>query len=198
MINPTSTPQPVSTLMSTEDRVWLQRAAELRGPLARAAKRGMGNGMGYAVFGVLSLVFACLGWDIIGLILGAVLLGVGLYERAQSKRLLQADTAAPLRLACGELVLLGAIGLYGVLGLTVLPAESEVLTQQLRGTEGVGLDVLKLANSINTIWNTTVIAISLLYQGGMARYFLKRRSDMTRYLDEVPAWAREVVESMAK
>jgi hypothetical protein len=198
MINPASTPQPVSTPMSKEDRAWLPRAAELHRPLARAAKRGMANGMGYAVFGLLSLVFACIAWDIIGLILGAVLLGVGLYERAQSKRLLQADTAAPLHLACGELVLLGAIVLYGVLGLTVLPVASEALTQQLRGTEGLGLDVLKLANSINTIWNTTIIAISLLYQGGMARYFLNRRSDMTQYVDEVPAWAREVVESIAK
>ena len=154
--------------------------------------------MAYAVFGGLSLVFACLGWDMIGLALGAVLLGVGLYERAQSTRLLHADTAAPLRLAGGELVLLGAIALYGVLGLTVLPAASDVLKQQLGDTKGLGLDVQKLANSINTLWYTAAIAISLLYQGGMARYFLKRRSDMTRYLKEVPAWAREVVESMAK
>ena len=184
--------------MSTEDRAWLPRAAELHRPLARAAKLGMGNGMGYAVFGGLSLVFACLGLDIIGLILGAVLFGVGFYERAQSKRLLQADTAAPLRLAYGELVLLGAIALYGVLGLTVLPGASDVLQQQLGGTKGLGLDVQKIANSISTIWYTMAIAVSLLYQGAMARYFLKRRSDMTRYLEEVPAWARQVVESMAK
>jgi hypothetical protein len=198
VINPTSTPQFASTPMSTEDRAWLPRAAELQRPLARAAKLGMGNGMGYAVFGGFSLVFACLDWDIVGLILGAVLLGVGLYERAQSKRLLQADTAAPRRLACGELVLLGAITLYGVLGLTVLPAAGDVLQQQLGGTKGPGLDVQKIANFISTIWYTTAVAISLLYQGAMARYFLKRRSDMTRYLEEVPAWAREVVESMAK
>jgi hypothetical protein len=184
--------------MSTEDRAWLPRAAELHRPLARAARLGMGNGMGYAIFGGLSLVFACLDWDIIGLILGAVLIGVGLYERAQSKRLLQADTAAPLRLACGELVLLGAIALYGVLGLTVFPAASDTLQQQLGGTKGLGLDVQKIANSISTIWYTTAIAVSLLYQGAMARYFLKRRSEMTRYLEEVPVWAREVVESMAK
>jgi hypothetical protein len=73
-----------------------------------------------------------------------------------------------------------------------------VLTQQLGGTEGLGLDVMKLANSVNTIWNTTVIAISLLCQGGTARYFLNRRSDMTRHLDEAPAWAREVVQSIGK
>jgi hypothetical protein len=157
----------------------------------------MGNGMGYAVFGGLSLVFALWDWDMIGLILGAVLLGVGLYERAQSKRLLQADTAAPTRLARGELVLLGTIALYGALGLTVLPGPSDLL-QQLGGTQGLGLDVQKIVNSITTIWYTTVIVVSLLYQGGMSLYFRNRRSDVTRYLEEVPVWAREVVESMAK
>src|SRR6185295_15897763 len=129
--------------MSTEDRAWLPRAAELHRPLARTSRLAMGNGMGYAVFGGLSLAFALPGWDMIGLIVGAVLLGVGLYERAQSKRLLQADTAAPLRLACGELVLLGAIALYGVLGLTVLPNPSDLLLQQLGSTQGLGLDVQK-------------------------------------------------------
>ena len=158
----------------------------------------MGNGMGYAVCGGLSLAFALLGRDVIGLIISVVLLGVGLYERAQSRRLLQANAAAPLRLACGELVLLGAIALYGVLGLTVLPGPSDLLQQELGGTHGLGLDVQKIANSINTMWYTTVVAISLLYQGGMALYFRSRRSDVTRYLEEVPAWAREVVESMAK
>jgi hypothetical protein len=189
---------PQSASMSADDRIALQRAAELHGRLVRAAKRGVGNGNGYAVFGVLSVAFACIGWDIIGLILGAVLLAVGLYERAQSKRLLQADSAAPVRLAYGELVLLGAIAVYCVLGLTVLPAPGEALNEQLKGTQGLGLDVLKLADSINTIWYTTVIAVSLLYQGGMARYFLNRGSDLTQYLDEVPGWARKVVESMAK
>ena len=154
--------------------------------------------MGYAVFGGFSMVFALSGWDMIGLTLGAVLLGVGLYERAQSKRLLQADTAAPLRLACGELVLLGAIVLYGVLGLTVLPGPTDLLQKQLGDTRELGLDVQKIAASISTIWYTTAITISLLYQGGMALYFRSRRSHVTRYLEEVPAWAREAVESLVK
>jgi len=158
----------------------------------------MGNGMGYAVFGGLSLVFALPGWDVIGLILGAVLLGIGLYERAQSRRLLHADPAAPLRLPCGGLALFGAIPLYGVLGLTVLTGPSDLLQQQLGGTQGLGLDVQKLATSITTMWYTTLIAVSLLYQGGMALYFRGRRHDVTRYLEEVPAWAREVVESMGR
>lgn len=158
----------------------------------------MTNGMGYAVFGSLSLVFALLDWDITGLITGGILLGVGLHERTQSKRLLQADLAAPWNLARGELALLGAIMLYGLIGLTVIPEANDSLQQQLASVKGLGIDVQKMTNTVNTIWYATAIGIALIYQGIMARYFLNRRSDVTRYVAEVPAWAREVVESMAK
>ena len=79
----------------------------------------------------------------------------------------------------------------------MLSNPTDLLQQQLGGAKGLGLDVQKTVNSVSTIWYTTTIAISLLYQGGMALYFHRRRSDMTRYLVEVPVWAREVVESMA-
>jgi hypothetical protein len=92
--------------------------------------------------------------------------------------------------------LLGAIVLYGVLGLTVLPSAGDALKQQLHDTGALGLDVRRLADSVTKAWYATVIAITVLYQGGMARYFHKRGADVARYL-EVPAWAREVVESMA-
>jgi hypothetical protein len=36
------------------------------------------------------------------------------------------------------------------------------------------------------------------HQGGVALYFRSGRSDLTRYLEEVPVWARKVVESMAE
>ena len=51
-------------------------------------------------------------------------------------------------MARGELVLLGTIVLYSVLGLTVLPGPSDLLQQQLGGAQGLGLDVQKIVNSI--------------------------------------------------
>lgn len=175
----------------------LAAAAGLHRPIARAAKLGLGNGMGYAVFGGLSLLFSLPSWDMTGIALSAVVLGVGLHERAQSRRLMQADAHAPWRLALGELGLLGAIVVYSVLGLTVLPAAGDVIARQLGGTQALGIDVQKLANSVSTVWFATLIAVSLLYQGGMARYFLKRRAEVARYRAQVPAWAREVLDSMA-
>ena len=196
MSHPTDAAGPIANI-STEDRVWLTRGAELHSPLARAAKLGLANGLGYAIFGGLSLAFALLDWDMAGLIIGAVLLGIGLHERAQAKRLMQADSAAPLGLARGELALLCAITLYGLIGLTVMPEANNALEQQLASAKVPGLDIQKINNTVQTIWYSTAIVIALLYQGLMARYFLSRRSDLNRYLVEVPAWAREVVEAMA-
>lgn len=183
--------------MSTEDRAILAKAAELHRQLARAARVARGNGLGYAVFGGLSLALALTDLDALGLLVGAILLGVGLFERQQAVRMLQASVDAPVRLARGELVLLGAIVLYGVLGLTVLPSPADALQKQLGSTAGLGVDLRRLAESVSTVWYTAVIAIAVLYQGGMARYFLNRRAAIDRYRQATPSWAREVVEAMA-
>ncbi len=182
--------------MSAADRELLLRAAEVRRPIARAARIAAGNGLGYAIFGGISVVVAVPGLDFVGLVLGAALLGVGLFERAEAARLLRADPAAPPRLARGELVLLGTLVVYAVLGLTVLPTGIEELQRQLGNTRQLGIDVQRLEKLVRTTWYGIVLATTLLYQGGMARYFLRRRADVARYLDEVPDWARRFVESM--
>ena len=185
----------VSEPMSTEERELLARAVELHRPLARAARMGRANGTGYVAFGALSLVFSVSDPGAIGIALGVVLLGAGLVERAGAARLRRADPAAPLRMARAELVLMGAIVLYGVLGLTVLPSGADELGAQAGGVE-LGQDITELTDALETLWYALIIAIGLVYQGGMARAFLRRRAAVTRYLTEVPAWARKVVESM--
>ena len=184
--------------MTPADRALLARAAELHRPLARAARSGRWNGLGYAVFGCLSLLLASMDLDMVGIALGAFLLAVGLGERAQAARLLRADGVAARRLVQLELALLGAIALYGILGLTVLPSSGEALQRQLHGLGGSGVDIRRLAHSIDRAWYASVIAVALLYQGGMALHFHRRRRDVERYLREVPAWARDVVQSMAR
>jgi hypothetical protein len=188
--------QPPPAELSAADRDLLLAAAELRRPIAKAARVAAGNGLGYAIFGGLSIVFALPGFDVIGLLLGGVLLGVGLHERAQATRLLGGDPAAPLQLARGELLLLGALVLYAVLGLTVLPTGVTDLQRQIGNTKQLGIDIVRLEKLARTTWFGCMLGVSLLYQGGMARYFLRRRGDVARYLAEAPAWARTFVASM--
>ena len=191
---------PVTEPMTTPERELLARAAELHRPLAKAARLGRSNGSGYVVFGVMSLVFAVLDPGPIGIALGVVLLGAGLVERAGAARLRRADPTALLRMARAELVLMGAIVIYGILGLTVLRSsgaqELQELGAQAGGMEGLGQDLRELTEAVDTLWYALIIGVALIYQGGMARAFLRRRADLARYLTEVPGWARSVVESM--
>lgn len=180
----------------SDDQQMLARAAELYRPLAKAAKLGRANGGGYLLFGVLSLMVAGFGPDYVGLAIGAVLVGVGWAERSGAARIARGDPAASELMARAELVLLAAILIYGVLGLTVLPSAGDVIEQQLGGTDQLGMDIVGLSNSVNTMWYALVMAIGLLYQGGMARHFRKRQADVVRYREGVPDWARQVVESI--
>ena len=40
------------------------------------------------------------------------------------------------------------------------------------------------------------IAVTLLYQGGMASYYLRRRAMIESYLRECPEWARRIVQEL--
>ena len=55
----------------------------------------------------------------------------------------------------------------------------------------------ELVDSMTNVFYASVLAVTLLYQGGLARYYLRRRQAVARYREEVPEWVRTVVESMA-
>ena len=179
--------------MGSEEREQLRRAAELHRPIARAAALGRGNGLGYVIFGALSLILSVADLDLPGLAIGALLIGVGLVERRTSVRLAGADPAAPRILARNELLLMAGIVVFCALELTLLRASGEQLAARLGGADDLGVDLAALTESLTTLVYATFIAVTLLYQGGMARYFLRRRAMIEVYLRECPEWARRVV-----
>src|SRR2546427_11488721 len=90
----------MATTMSAEDRQELVETAKRLEPLKRAARWGRVNGLGYVVFGGLSLLLSISSNpDWIGLLIGAVLIGAGFVERSQAVRLEQGDAVAPMRMA---------------------------------------------------------------------------------------------------
>ena len=174
----------------------LQASAKLHRPLARAASLARSNALGYVVFGALSLVVSAAGADVPGLALGCVLAVVGVLQLKAAPKLRHADPSAPRTLARNELVLLASISVYCLLKLTLLRESGAELEAQIGDTSDLGFDVGDLTNSLNTAVYSTMLAISILYQGGMARYYLRRRPMVQRYLAEVPRDARALVESL--
>lgn len=180
--------------MSTEEHDQLRRAAELYRPIARAASVGRKNGLSLLIFGVLSVAFSLPGFDLVGLAIGAILTTTGFVEQRTSRRLARADPSAPKILARNELVLMAGILVYCALELTVLRPSGEELAARLGDARALGIDVEALANSLSTAIYATFMAVTLIYQGGMARYFLRRRAMIGSYWQQCPVWARRVVE----
>jgi len=80
-----------------------------------------------------------------------------------------------------------------VLQLTVLGSSGKELAEQLGDTDTLGIDVEQLTDSFNRVIYASFMVGTLLYQGGMARYFSRRRSLIESYSSECPEWARRVV-----
>jgi len=186
----------MSETLTEQDRTLLARAADRHRPLGRAARIALANGGGLMVFGVLTVLLGAFEPDYAAAILGGVLCCVGFAERRAAARLRRGDLDAPRVLAINELVLMGAIVIYGVLKLTLLRSNHTELTQAVANSMPE-LDVEGLLDSMTTTVYATVIAVTLLYQGGLARYFWRRNSDVARFNAEIPAWAREVVVRMS-
>ncbi len=150
-----------------KDREMLTRAATLRAPLAKAARLAASNGMGYLVFGALTVLLS-LSTDVADLAaigVGVTLLYVGSSTRRLAPRLSDGDAAAARALARNELVLFGAISIYDMAGLA-------------------------------RAFYAVVFVITLLYQGGLARHFRRLVPTAEAYVAEVPEWAREAVASL--
>jgi hypothetical protein len=182
--------------LTAADQQLLRTAAELHRPLARAAAVARGNALGYAAFGALSLLVALFGLDPLGLAISALVTGVGVLQRRAAPRLRQGDPVAPRVLARNELVLMAGILVYCLLQLTVLRTSGAELQARIGDTGDLGLDLAELTDWMTTTIYSAFLGTTLLYQGGLALYFLRRKPLLERYLAETPAWTRAVVESL--
>jgi hypothetical protein len=181
-----------STTMSAEEQEQLRRTAALLRPITRAAASSHKNAVGMLVFGGLSVVLSLPDFGLPGLAVGALLVATGMVQVRASKRLARADPSAPQALAKNELIRMAGLLAYCALKLTVLSGSGSEIAKQLEGTDTLGLDVAALTDSLNTLIYATCAVVTLVYQGGMARYFLRRRAMIAAYL-QCPEWARRIV-----
>jgi hypothetical protein len=174
----------------------LQLASELHRPLARAARLAHGNGSVMLVIGTLSALFGLIGPDGLTFAMGGIAAATGWFERRDGERLRRGEEGAPAALARNELLLLGAVAIYCVLNMTLLKTSSQELEQAMGG--GLpGLDIQQLTDRLTNLVYPTLLVVSLLVQGGLARHYARQRTALERYRREVPDWARTAVESIS-
>ena len=123
------------------------------------------NGLSFVIIGGLSLLISVGDW--FGMAVCAAVVGAGWLELSGRTRLLAGDATGVRRMVKAELLVLAAIEIY------CLTRLSQGIGPELREAIA-GLDMPELEPAFRSAFSATYIAVgmvTIVYQGGMARYY---------------------------
>lgn len=169
-----------------------QSAKKIRSAARVASFNGWSLGIGAA----LSAPFAL--FSLVGLLLTVGLAVVSFNEFRGRKRLLQFDPAAAKMLGWNQLALLAMIVVYCLWMLYVgLAGENSFVAQmeaqpELQAALGSMDEMGDLYNRLVVILYSSIMAVSVVFQGVNALYYFSRRKYIQAYVRDTPEWVRDV------
>jgi len=142
--------------------------------LLRVLRIARTNGLSIVIIAGLGTLFSLGDW--LGMAVGVAVVIGGSMELSGRKQLLRGDAAGMRQLVRSQWVVLGAIELY--CGLKLGFDHDHGVSQELRSAMiEMGIDMVALEPSLRLAFYATygaVALITLVYQGGMARYYNRR------------------------
>jgi hypothetical protein len=145
------------------------------------------------VAGLCALVSLAFG-DLTGTLVGLLVAGGGATEIGGRRRLIRHDADGGMDwLVRSQLIVLGVIWAYAGTRLGSFDAESALanLTPDMKAMlDQAGVDTKTLLHYVRLFFYAiygTVMAVTLLYQGGLALYYRNRREAVRQALTAVPA-----------
>ncbi|MGJ8636415.1 MAG: hypothetical protein ACSHX5_06190 [Phycisphaerales bacterium] len=177
----------------------LGTSVQIAKPIRKATAYARFSGWSTLLAGVASVLFS-LG-SLPGMVLGALLAGIGMRELGLARRLVAFDTRAPAALALNQLmfglVLIGYAGYKivtmdssdGVIAGTLAADPTIAQMPELAGT----MDQL---NQIEYLLNIGVagglVVVAFVVQGGTALYYFSKRKGLAKLTKHSPEWVLRV------
>jgi hypothetical protein len=160
--------------------------------LRRVLKVSRLNGWSVAIFAGLCSLVTLVSGDPVGVSVGLLVTLGGALEVRGHRMLQHGDAAGMKWLVRSQLVVLGTIWVYAATRLVSFDAEllSELITPDLRASlNEVGLtteDILPLVRRFFYLLYGSVMAATLIYQGGLALYYRRRTALVAQALAAPP------------
>jgi hypothetical protein len=165
------------------------------GKLRRMAAYANFDGWSLVILGALNLI-CCSGYgSVTGLMISIAMLGTGMFELSSVRKLRRLNPTAISRLVCNQLILAAVLILYCIVSLVQNQHSSGAspdLDQLLSQLGASAADVRDQLPSLWTILYASVIALTLIIQGGTARYYWSRRKHLSRYIEQTPDWIQQM------
>ena len=183
---PTGAP-PVRSPLSEADDAVLRAASMGRRAVRRAAWVARSSAVTELGIAVLAVAFTICMFSWTNLLIAAALSVIGLVELAGYHRTRRGEPSAAVMLALNQLALLAVIVVYCSLQIAHPPKPEDLAELQQ-----LGLDPA----SVTRLFYGLVIALSVLFQGGMALYYFTRRRALERYRRDTPEWAQRLIREL--
>lgn len=177
--------------LSPEQRKALERARERARVFLKAGRVAAFNVWTLGVFATFTLLFGVTSPT--ALLLGGALATVAFFEHRGRIRLREFDPAGPRLLARNQLTLMAVIVVYALWRLWKTQTAPDPALQQM--DDLLGGDTAGLVQELTTLVYVAVIALTVLFQGLMARYYKARVNMVRAYLQETPDWVVELQRS---
>lgn len=187
---------PVDNPLSRTHHRALAAARERAKPIRKAARVAAFNGWTTAAIAGLSAPFAL--FDHSGAVLTIGLAVVAYNEFRGRKQLLNFDPRAAKLLGWNQLGLLAMIVVYSLWSLYGSFGEAGALSAELKQYSDLdaalgGMNGVEgLVKQVSVAVYSTVIGLSVLFQGGNALYYFSRRRRIAEFFAETPEWVRDV------
>jgi len=195
---------PVSPLRDQED-LWFVQAADLYRPLSKAARLARSSGMVLLFAGVCTALLGVLGSDMVTGVIGLIVATLGGMERSAATDLAQAKPSALPRLALNQGIVLALIVVSSWMTVRSLDTETvramslsnEAVSQLPAEMQGLARSMQSASSRLTEGLFIVIVGLSLIFQGGLAAYYLTRRRKLQRFYEELPPWVCEIVTTVA-
>ena len=132
---------------------------------------------------------------------------LGFIERSSGNDISACKVSAPTRLAWNQLMLFAVITLYCGVQMKSFQGEqaASALTPEVKQQLADSPQLTGMMEQLDSIGPMVVygffgflVVMSLLFQGGMAMYYLSRRKRIQRFHQELPPWVSRIVLTMTE
>lgn len=189
--------------LDESDFLLIRQAAIRRRAAHGAARTALASSVVTLFIGIsaVPLVFLWPSWE--GALMAAGLCIIGAVEYQGCRRMRQADPVAAKILGRNQLTLLGLIILYCLVQmLTFSPehAKAAAISPEVRSQlaalpsmeKAIDSEIERLAPLATYGFYGLVIALSVVFQGGLALYYYTRRRHLHAFHTQTPSWVRRL------
>lgn len=189
----TQSPTPTQLKLDDASRQQIRDARVRRKRIDRVLATARFNGWSEGILAGLSVLVALVDPTLISVLIAGVLIGVTCVEFHSRAMVKSLNCKGLTYLTFNQLAFGCLIMIYAVWQLFALSQGGDPQLAELASMGKVGQQIVDLEQHIIKMVYGTLIAGTFVFQGGMALFYHRSKTHLTKFVQDTPAWVIDVL-----